>query len=135
MAASNVKHAFGTLFKKGATTIAEVVNISGPNISRDFIDVTHQESPSKAREFITNLIDGGEITLELNFLPANSTQKDLIDDIYVDTAQSYSVVWIDGPTTWSFTGFIQSAEPSAPVDNKLSLSVTIKITGLITLPA
>lgn len=135
MPASNVKAAFGTLLKKGATTIAEVVNVSGPGISADTIDVTHQESSDNAREFIGSLVDSGEVSCDVNFLPGNATQKTFISDIYGKVKATYSLVWSDAGLTWTFEAIPTGFEPSAQIDDKLSASITLKITGKPTFPA
>jgi hypothetical protein len=135
MPASNVKSGFGTLLKKGATTIAEVVSISGPGIQAETIDATHMESPDNAREFIGSLVDSGELTAEVNFLPGNATQKTFIADIYNKVKASYSIVWIDGPTTWTFDAIPTGFEPGAEIDDKLQASITLKLTGKPTFPA
>lgn len=81
MAASVAKSGFGTLIEKSDggspavyTPIAEVYNIKAPSLSRDTIDVTHHESTAGWREFIGGLPNAGEVTLDVNFLPANATQ-------------------------------------------------------------
>ena len=62
----------GTLLQRGDggdpetfTTVAEVLNISGPSLSRDTIDVTTMDSPDEWIEFIAGLNDVGEITFDL----------------------------------------------------------------------
>ena len=51
------------------TTVAEVGNITPPSFARDAQDATHTESTEGWREFIPGLKDGGEISVELNFVP------------------------------------------------------------------
>lgn len=133
MAASVVKSGFGTQFKRGTTAVAEITNIKGPGLSRDPIDVTHHTSPSGWREFIGGLVDGGEVTMDLNFLPGNSTQSALITDMGSSTAVAYSVVFIDAPTTYSFNGLVQTFEPEAPIDSQLKASVKVKVSGVVTI--
>ena len=42
------------------------------------------------------------------------------------------MVWTDGDsTTYSFAGYVTNIEPSASIDDKLSASATIKVTGPI----
>ena len=133
MAASVAKPAFGTLFKKGATTIAEVTSISGPGMTRDTIEVSHMESPSGAKEFVGGMTDAGEVTIEMNFLPANSTQKDFAAELYSGTADSYSIVWADA--TWTFTAFCTGLDPTGGVGTALTATATFKLTGFPTFPA
>lgn len=129
------KAAYGTLLKRGATTLAEVTNISGPNLSVDPLEMTSHDSAGD-REFIGGLMDGGEVTCEVNFLPANATHKQVIADMKARTVTTWSIVWSDGSSsTYSFSAFPTAFEPSAPVDGKLAASITLKVTGAVSVPA
>lgn len=55
------------------TTIAQITNISGPNISVDTVDVTSMDSVGGWKEFIAGMIDGGEVSIEA-FLVADASQ-------------------------------------------------------------
>lgn len=55
------------------TVVADVRDISGPSISRATIDVSHFDSPDNWREFIYGMNDGGDISFEINWNPANTT--------------------------------------------------------------
>ena len=47
--------------------IAEVNHITGPSMTRDFIDVTSLDSTGGYREFIAAFRDGGTVELTMNF--------------------------------------------------------------------
>ena len=140
MATSVATAGYGCLFKIGDgagsevfATIAEVTSIDGPGLSMDTIEVTHMESPNAAREYIAGLKDGGEISLELNLLPDDTNQTALRTCWMNRTLRNFKVSWTDTtPAVWSFAGFVTSYQPSAAVDDKLSCSVTIKLTGVPT---
>ena len=121
--------AYGTLLKRGATTLAEVTNLSGPGLSLDPLEMTSHDSGGD-REFIGGLLDGGEVTAEINFMPGNATHKQVIADMKARTVTTWSVVFPD-TSTWSFSAFPTAFEPSAPVDGKLAASITLKVTGAI----
>lgn len=137
--ATGALSAFGTLLKLGDgatneafTTIAEVRDISGPSLAMDAVEVTSHSSTSAYREFIGGLLDGGEVTFDVNFLPANATHSysaGLIKDLHGRTKRNFQIIW-PGTTTWSFAAFVTKFEPSAAVDGALSASVTLKITGV-----
>lgn len=115
------------------TTLAEVTGLSGPGESLELIDATHMESSDGYREFIPSLRDSGEISVDLNFLPADSNQGGLRDDLVAGTKRNWQLVWTDtGTTTYSFSGYVTAVEPTASIDDKLSASATIKVTGPIT---
>ena len=69
---SNAKAGVGTLFRRWSGTawvnIAEINSISGPNMSRDTIDVTSLDSTGGYREFIPGFRDGGTVQLAMNFV-------------------------------------------------------------------
>lgn len=132
-----VKHGFGTLLKKGATTIAEVVSISGPGMERDAIDATSTDSANNAREFIGGLTNGGEVEIGVNFLPGNATQKDLYkDELWGGTTDTWTIAWSDTPGTndWTFSAFVIGFAPEMDLDAELSATIKLKITGKPTFP-
>lgn len=119
------------------TTVAEVINISGPNMSRELPDATHLGSPNGYREFIGGLKDGGEVTLECNWIPGNATQDQstgLLSIFDSGATKNWKVTLPTTPTvTMTFAGVVSAFEPDIPVDDKLGLSVTIKVSGKVTL--
>jgi predicted secreted protein len=138
---SSALAAYGTLLKKGAgtspetyTTVAEVTNLSGPSMKMDSLDVTHHGSSEGYKDFVGGLIDGGEIKVEANLLPNDSSHTGLLTDMNARTLRAWQIVFPTSPAkTWSFNGLIQGIETAAPVDGKLALSLTIKVSGKPTL--
>lgn len=120
----------GTAGSEVFTAIGEVKGINGPNMSSSVVDVTNFDSANNTREFIASLIDPGEITFDVNFLPANTAQQSLTTDMTSRVKRNFRVVWSDAAsTTWSFTGIITGFGVSAGIDDALSASVTIKLTS------
>jgi predicted secreted protein len=121
----------GALFKRSSSTLAEVNSITGPNRSRDTIDVTTLDSTGGYREFIGGFRDGGEVSLDMNWTRAGF---DLLNtDFESASAQSYSIVMPDtGATDFTFNGYVTNISKSIPADDKITMSVTIKIDGQIT---
>lgn len=133
-------NAFGATLTKDGVEIAEVTNIGGPGLARDTLEATHHKSPNMWREFIKGLKDGGEVSLDLNFLPFNSTHNasvstGLLADFSDDTTISTFVLTFpdSGATSWTFPGIVTGFEPASPFDDKLTASVTIKVSGQPTL--
>lgn len=128
---------YGTLLKRSGTTIAEVRNISGPNLALGTVETTHHTSTGGWREHIGTLLDAGEVTAELNFLPGHATQSfaaGLVKDLKDKTLQTFSITFTDAvPTVWTFTAFVTQFAITAPVDGKLTANVTLKISGQPTL--
>lgn len=130
--------AFGTLFKRGATTIAQVKSISGPGLKLDTEDVTTHDSTGGWEEVVATILRSGEVKLEIEYDPNAATHKNASGGILYDLASrastTYSIVFpSSGTVTWSFTAFCTGFEPGAPVDGALTASVTYKLTGQPTL--
>jgi predicted secreted protein len=133
------RDAFGTLFKRATTlagpftyeTVANVTNISGPSRSRETLDVTAHDSPDGWMEFIGGLKDGGEISLDINYDPAEDTH-DLDDDFDDSEPRSYQIVLLpdtDDEYTWTLTGVMTGLEDEFPYDGKMERSLTVKVSG------
>lgn len=130
--ASNAKAGVGTEFRRWGgsvfTKIAEVNSISGPNRSRDVIDVTSLDSTGGYREYIPGFKDGGTIQLTMNF--TNSTYEQMDADFESDDVQYYEIVLPDDDTTTlEFEGYVTELPLEIPPDDKITATVTIKITG------
>lgn len=122
------------------TDVAEVTNIGGPSLSSDTAETTHHASTDAWKEFVATLIDGGEVSIDVNFLPTNATQADnaagsIIYALINRSVYYYKIIWPDsGSTEWSFQALVTNFEPGASVGDKLSASITFKITGAVTVP-
>lgn len=136
--------AFGTQFKRDSdgagtyVTIANVSDLSGPSRSREAIEVTAHDSPDQYREFVKGLKDGGEVTITINYDPANNTHSALDADFEEDDLRDYQVVVLPGEAdehTWAFSGLITSIGDEFPVDDRMEREVTFKISGKPTLSA
>lgn len=133
-------NAFGTKLYRGGTAgtaIAQVDNITGPGLKLNTLDVTNHDSTGGWQEFIGGLKDGGDVKLDINYDPAGATHKaaagGLLTDLTAGTALAYALKFPDAATTtWTFSAIVTSFEPKAPANNKLTASVTLKVTGVVT---
>lgn len=130
---------YGASLKVGATTaaITATVTLAGitscppPPFSRDSVDVTHMGSPNGVREFIPGLADFGEISLELNWIPSSAT-----DDVFRELqgemdARLFEISFtqVTPTVTCSFRAFLTGYEAGVPMEDKMTASVTLKVTG------
>lgn len=117
--------------------VAEIVSVTPPSLSRDTVDATHAESPEKWREFIPGLRDGGEVTLEMNFIPSGDGTETILQTFNSDAVITCRIIFPDGDydaspptaTIWQFSGFCTAFQPQAPFDNKMSATCTFKVSG------
>jgi predicted secreted protein len=136
--ATSARIGYGTLFKIGNgatpevfTTVGEVTSITPPGMSRDAIDATHEESPDGWREFIGGLKDGGEVSLELNYVPGSATT--ILLNAEIEAAPGNKQIVFPGGEIFSFRALCTNFEPEAPLDDKMVASATYKVSGKPTL--
>lgn len=131
--ASNAFSGVGTEFYRndpvsGWGIIGEVNNITGPGMTRDFIDVTNLASTGGYREFITGFRDGGEVTMQMNM--TNASYDRLKADFETDSTRAYKIVLPDDDESiFSFNGLITAIPLNVQPDDKVTVDVTIKVSG------
>lgn len=112
--------------------IAEINSITGPSMTREFIDVTSLDSTGGYREFIGGFRDGGTVVLNMNFTRDGFEQMRL--DFTDDDSHNYQIVLPDaGDTTLDFAAFVTDLPISITPDDKITVDVTLKVTGEVSL--
>ena len=124
----------GTTFTYDGGAVTEVLSISTPSVTTATIDTTGIESVH--RTFLAGTIDSGEMTLEIMYDP-NA-------DLDIETPWSAAatgapaekdcvITFPDaGYSTFSFKGIIVGFSSSVAIDEKITASVTIRVSGAIT---
>lgn len=152
MADSDARTGFGATLQAGQNdgspeTFIDVLgikSISGPEISRDTHDVTTMLSPSGWREFIGGLKDGGEVSFEANWLPRDPSQGQaaggFMAEFDKDSCESRGNWRILVPACpgedemyLQFQGIVSGQSLQIPMDDVMSFSGTIKVSGRPTL--
>lgn len=131
---SNAFSGAGTTFGRGTsqtgtfTPIAEINSISGPDKSRNTIDTTSLDTADGYKTFIAGFRDSGQITLEMNFTRA--TYELINDDFESDDQIWYRISLPDSEETkLTFLGLVINSGAAIPLEDKVTASVTIKISG------
>ena len=146
---SNAWWAYGSQLKIGDdgttevfTKVAEIIDISGPDMSRDVIDVTNQDSPDGWREFIPGLRDGGEIGVTANWIPADATQ-DATDGVLSkfedDVLHNWQIITANdgssGTMTISLAAIVTRFNVNLAMEEQAKLDFALKVSGAVTIAA
>jgi len=110
--------AIGTQLQRGDgadpenfATVAKINNISGPNFSLDIDDTTDLDSPGGWEEVIPTILRSGEVVLDLSFLPDNTSQLGLIEDMFGRILRNFQMIFPDtAATTWLFSAYVVGFE-------------------------
>lgn len=134
--ASNAISGVGTIFRRwngsAWVNLAEINSIDGPTMSRGVIDVTSLDSAGGYREFIASFREAGTVSLAMNF--TRETVDLMKADFESDVAQNYEIVLPDiDSTSLEFEGLVTEMPLSIPMDDKITMDVTIQISGQVTI--
>lgn len=112
-----------------AATHYKVNSVSLGGVSRDVVDASHLLTVG-GKEFIASeFYDPGELSLEIHHDPSLNPVALLTN---VASNQVCSIVFANGGTStlvWSAFGFASAFEASAPKDDMMTGSLTIKLSG------
>lgn len=129
------KRALGTklqIGKDSPVTVAGLTSISGLELSADTIDVTTLDSDGAYREFIAGFKDAGEVSLE-GYLELDDGQQTLYDLFENGATEDFTILFPNNMGSWEFKGVVTGFSTSADLEDPLSFSCTIKVSGKPTL--
>ncbi len=110
-----------------ANVVSEVLSFSGPAPSANIIDVTNLQSTAK--EKMIGLYDGGQITINTNFIVTDAGQTKLRESLAART-QGNLMIQLSTVTTSQYMammGYVTGFNVSGAVDNVLRGDYTITI--------
>lgn len=127
----------GTIFNRwdsssgsagGWKKLAEISSITGPGMSRDTIDTTTFDTEGGYRTFIAGFRNAGTMTLSMNF--TQDTYLLLKEDFEDNDARAYQILFPDTEeTVIEFDGLVTEIPLTIPTDDKVTVDVTIQISG------
>jgi hypothetical protein len=116
----------GITISFSSSFFAEILDVSPPNASRESIATSHMGTSAAHTFMPADLVDWGELTVEMAFDPSTTPP-------ITSAAEAIVITFADSAaSTWSFSGYMTSFEPSAPLEDRMTASATIKVTGAVT---
>lgn len=116
------------------TYVKETFSATPPSDKDDQAEATHFQSPNRYREYIANLTDGGEASVEMNYVPGSATDKFLRS---IRGKRLISRFTFPNGVQIIFMGSRASYETDIPNADKMTSTLTIKVSGepIMTEPA
>jgi predicted secreted protein len=114
-------------------TIGQLTDLVPPKMKNTTIDHSNLLSPEAWKEFRAGMHDGGSVTLKILFKKAD--YNTVYSDFAAGTAQYWKVLFADlvaSASTLTFKGHVEELSTPNPMDDKVELDVTIKVTGKVT---
>jgi len=114
------------------TAMGDINSLSGPSPTKDTIETTTLDTTGGYKTFIGSLKDPGTVSLSMNFVRA--TYEQMKDDFESSSTFNYKIALPDAANTIiEFTALVTEIPMDIPIDDKITVSVTLKISGQFTL--
>lgn len=132
--AKSSSHTLATL--ASGDLVGEVQNVGDMELSANIIEVSKYGSAYKSK--LVGQKDSGTIDIALNWVPDSSTQAThaLMQSSYSSGSKVYFViVWTDASgnvAACEFAGYVQSYSISQPLEDVVTVNVSINIDGAVT---
>ena len=129
---------YDVVLKMNSVAVAAVRDITGPGIKMDLVEVTTRDS-SKWRRRIAGLKDGGTVTFEIVYDPDAATHANASGGVPYHIIQGTSNTFaVEFPTAatavgLSFTAFVTSFTPKAPLEGAMLADLELTITSAVTI--
>lgn len=108
--------------------IAEVINVTPGEATADRIDATHMLSPGRRREYISGLIDNGEASFEINWVPGNATDE-LLRDLMASGEVADHLITFPNGVTVEFEAAVTGFSKAIPIDDRMTATITVAVSG------
>ncbi len=114
------------------TEIGEVTGLPFAEETADDVERTHFKSPGRRKEYMPGMIEPGDSTLELNYLPGSPTDA-LIAAAHRDgKVRAYkTLIPAAAGGMWQIDGFlyVKSRSRAVQIGDRMTMSVGVKFTG------
>ena len=115
------------------STIGQIMDINGPEVSRDEIEVTTRDSTEYWMEFIKGMKNGGNVTfgvvLDLSLATHGTASTGILSDFQNEGTIPAFKLNFPQSRQCTFDGFFTAFPPAAPMKDALTADLTVKVTG------
>lgn len=110
--------------------VEEIGSITPPSFTTDTVDATHMQSPNRTREFISGLIDPGSASFTINWIPGSASDV-LLKGLQTNGTSFGARETYPNGVTSTYTGIVEGLTAAVPLDDKMSMEVTIKVASAV----
>lgn len=112
--------------------IDEVTKIPFAEEAADDVAVTHFKSPKKRKEYKGGMIEPGEDTLEINYIPGSPTDIKLREAHQSGQPYKYEA-YLPAPQNkwWKISGYliVKSRGRNVDIENRMQQTINVRFTG------
>ena len=126
----SVLSAFTATTTGTATEIGQIKSIDGPSGSGTDVDTTTLDTAGNFRTFARGPTDPGELSITVAYDPTVASHQEL-GTLYASGAEKAWLVYHGSTsgTAQEFKGYVSSLGRAIPLDDLITVDVTIKVSG------
>lgn len=111
--------------------VAEVINVTPGEATADRVDATHMQSPNRRREYISGLIDNGEASFEINWVPGSNTDVMLRELFESGDVVEHRITFPGAAprVTVTYDASIIGFSKAIPIDDRMTATITVAVSG------
>lgn len=114
------------------TELVEVVSFTLPNGEAETVEATHLKSPNRRREYVPGMIEDGDLTVVLNYVPGSASDVLLMAALNDGDTRDWMAVIPRETANWEITGdgIVTGVDRgTVEADGVMRATVTIRVTG------
>lgn len=120
----------GTKFTIDGVAVGSLTSISGIEITADSVDVSAMDNTSGYKEYLAGLKDGGEVPFEGFMDGADEGQDKAYEALNDEQVHKCAIVFPKAiGKTWSFDGIVSKFATGAQMNNAITFSGAVKVSG------
>lgn len=108
--------------------VGEVTVITPGEATTDRVEATHMQSPGRRREYIAGMIDSGEASFEINWVPGNSTDTLIRGLLSSGAVVEHRITFPNGVTV-TYDAAITGFTKALPIDDRMTATITVAVSG------
>lgn len=108
--------------------MGEVTEITPGESTTERVQATHMQSPGRRHEYIAGMIDSGEASFVINWLPGNTTDTTIRGLQASGATEEHTIVFPNGVTV-AFDAQITGFSKAMPLEDRMTATVTVSISG------
>lgn len=116
------------------TTLDLVGDIELPDEQVDEVEVTHQKSPGRRKQFIAGLTDGGSVGVPINYIPGNATDV-LLKTLRASREQVLlEITPSEDGSPETYSAYLSGYSRAAPIGAKMTATATFRVSEEVQQP-
>lgn len=119
---------YGSKYLIDGVEMGEVFEITPGESTSERVQATHMQSPGRRHEYIAGMIDSGEASFQINWVPGSATDTTIRGLLASGDTEEHTIVFPNGVTV-SFDAQVTGFSKTLPLEDRMTATVTVAISG------